>query len=272
MSRKRNFVLPNALRSKVMEVIIHQEFINPKNEDPANYTRLRFPGSRDTMPPLEDIFERHTETHLLLFQETLYGATSSTKSDWLNLLTTEIKELDYKVEYKFFHDGLEDEGTIKRGYIKKNLPQLWKRILVIENNRRSLVSVLKNTDASVVLDNYGIRMRVTAKELAFLSSVLIDNDFLKIEGLNPTTSANHKLSGLLRTVKVIDNQGKKRPAVGGTYTYSKKGQRNYQTFLNEFLRENLSRAIYDKLKSSEKDELQYILDANEELQKGLGLK
>jgi len=185
MARKRIFALPNALKSKVMEVIIRQEFINPKNEDPANYARLRFPGSRDTMPPLEDIFERHTESHLLLFQETLYGATSSTKSDWLNLLNTEIKELSDRVEYKFFHDGLEDEGTIKRGYIKKNLPQLWKRILVIENNRRSLVSVLKNTDASVVLDNYGIRMRVTAKELAFLSSVLIDNDFLKIEGLNP---------------------------------------------------------------------------------------
>ena len=272
MSRKRNFVLPNALRSKVMEVIIHQEFINPKNEDPVNYARLRFPGSRDTMPPLEDIFDRHTESHLLLFQETLYGATSSTKSDWLNLLNTEIKQLSERLEYKFFHDGSEDERTLKKGDIKKNLPQLWKRILVIENNRRSLVSVLKNTDASVVLDNYGIRMRVTAKELAFLSSVLIDNDFLKIEGLNPTFSANHKLSGLLRAVKVIDNQGKKRPAVGETYTYSKKGQRNYQTFLNEFLRENLSRAIYDKLKSSEKDELQYIIDANEELQKGLGLK
>lgn len=119
MARKRIFALPNALKSKVMEVIIRQEFINPKNEDPANYARLRFPGSRDTMPPLEDIFERHTESHLLLFQETLYGATSSTKSDWLNLLNTEIKELNYSVEYKFFHDGLEDEGTIKEGISKK---------------------------------------------------------------------------------------------------------------------------------------------------------
>ena len=273
MARKRNFALPNALKSKVMEVIIHQDLIHQENEDPANYVSLRFSGSRNTLPPLEDVFARHTETHLLLFQEKLHGAASSTRSDLLNLLNTEIKTLPVRLNYKFFHDGLESEQTLKRNDVKQNHPQVWNRIVAIENNRSTLVDVLKNTDATVLLDNCGVKMRLTAKEIAFLSSVLIANDFLKIEGLNPTVSANHKLSGLLSQVQVIDNQGKKRPAIGGTYTYSKRGIRNYQSFLNEFPKENLGNAIYKQLNGYiGVDKIQYILDANEELQKGLGLK
>lgn len=273
MSRKRNFTLPNALRAKRMEVIIDENLFHEENEDPVNYASLRFPGSRDVLHPVENVFSIHTETHLLLFQERLSGAASSTRSEWLNLLNNEIKELSERITYRFFHDGSEREQIMKKEQIIKRYPQLWHRITAIENDRRNLIGVLKNTEVTTILDNCGIRMRVTAKELAFLSSVLIDNDFLKIERLNPTTSANHKLSGLLSQVKVIENRGNKRPEIGGNYDYSKKGIRNYQTFLGEYLKDDLGKAIYNELHRGKKEsKTQYILDANEELQKGLGLK
>ena len=269
MSRKRNFALPNALKSKVMEVIIQQKFINTKNEDPANYVDLRFPGSRDTLPPHKDIFERHTEPHLLLFQSKFEGAAESTKSDALKILRNEIEELEETITYKFFHDGVNGERTMSRQEVIDSYPEVFDSIKAVEANRAKVISDLKGSNVKDFFNRYSIRMRVTAKELMLLSLILKENDWLDIKNLTTGKTADHKLNRLLSHVHVIDQKGGNRPVFGSSYTYSNRSVDTYEKFKNDILSDFSPDPIGSALEESAID---YVDNATNEIQHGLGLK
>lgn len=269
MARKRIFALPNALKSKVMEVIIHQEIINPKNEDPANYVDLRFTGSRKTLPPLEDIFDIHTESHLLLFQSKYEGAAASTKSDALKILRKEIEELEEKITYKFFHDGVDGERTMSRQEVIESYPEVFDRIMAIESNRATVISDLKGSNIKDFFNRYSIRMRVTAKELMLLSLILKENDWFDIKNLTNGKSGHHKLNRLLSYVHVIDQKAGNRPDYGSPYTYSSRSVDTYEkskaTIQSDFSPNPLSNALKET-------GFDYVKNANDEIKDGLGLK
>ena len=268
MSRKRNFALPNALKSKVMEVIIHQELINTKNEDPSNYVDLRFTGSRDTLPPLKDIFERHTESHLLLFQSKYEGAAKSTKSDALKILDKEIKGLKKTITYKFFYDGVNGERTMSRQEVIDSYPEVFDRIMAIESNRAKVISDLIGSNIKDFFDRYTLRMRVTAKELMLLSLILKENDWLDIKNLTTGKTADHKLNRLLSHVHVIDQKAGIRPNYGNPYTYSNRSVDTYEKFKisirSDFSQDPISSALEDS-------RIEYVVNTFKEIQDGLGL-
>ena len=268
MSRKRNFALPNALKSKVMEVIIHQEFINQKNEDPAYYVDLRFPGSRNTLPPLEDILERHTESHLLLFQSKYEGAAKSTKSDALKILGKEIDELKETITYRFFYDGGDRDIPMSRQKVIDLFPEVYKRIVAIEANRAKVISDLKSSNIKDFFDRYTLRMRVTAKELMLLSLILKENDWLDIKNLTSGKTADHKLNRLLSHVHVINQKAGIRPNYGNPYTYSNRSVDTYEKFKisirSDFSKDPISSALEDS-------RIEYVVNTFKEIQDGLGL-
>jgi hypothetical protein len=269
MSRKRNFALPNALKSKVMEVIIHENLLHEENEDPANYVDLRFTGSRKTLPPLEDIFDRHTESHLLLFQSKYEGAAKSTKSDALKILRNEIEELEEKITYKFFYDGVDGERTMSRQEVFELFPEVDVRIKAIESNRATVISELKGSPIKDFFDRYSLRMRVTAKELMLLSLILKENDWFDIKNLTNGKPGHHKLNRLLSYVHVIDQPGGNRPNYGNSYTYSSRSVDSYEgfkkTILSDFSHDPISSAL-------EESAIDYVDNATKEIQHGLGLK
>lgn len=269
MARKKNFALPNALKSKVMEVIIHQELINPKNEDPAIYVDLRFTGSRDTLPALEDIFDRHTESHLLLFQSKYEGAAASTKSDALKILSNEIEELEEKITYKFFYDGVDGERTMSRQEVFELFPEVDVRIKAIESNRATVISELKGSPIKDFFDRYSLRMRVTAKELMLLSLILKENDWFDIKNLTNGKPGHHKLNRLLSYVHVIDQPGGNRPKYGNSYTYSSRSVDSYEGFKKTILSDFSPNPLTSALKETGFD---YVKNANDEIKDGLGLK
>lgn len=268
MARKRIFALPNALKSKVMEVIIRQEFINPKNEDPANYVDLRFTGSPEPLPPLVDIFDIHTESHLLLFQSKYEGAAASTKSDALKILRNEIEELKEKITYKFFHDGVDGERTMSRHEVFELFPEVNDRIIAIEANRSKVISELKGSPIKDFFDRYSLRMRVTAKELMLLSLILKENDWFDIKNLTNGKPGHHKLNRLLSYVHVIDQPGGNRPDYGNSYTYSSRSVDTYEqsktTIQSDFSHDPISSALEDS-------HIEYVVNANNEILDGLGL-
>ena len=269
MARKKNFALPNALKSKVMEVIIRQEFINPKNEDPANYVDLRFTGSRDTLPALEDIFDRHTESHLLLFQTKYEKAAESTKSDALKILGNEIEKLEEKITYKFFHDGVDGERIMSRQEVFELFPEVSDRITAIEANRNNVISELKGSPIKDFFDRYTLRMRVTAKELMLLSLILKENDWFDIKNLTNGKSGDHKLNRLLSYVHIIDQKAGNRPKFGSPYTYSNRSVDTYEKFKttinDDFIDDPLSGALEDTA-------IDYVETTYKEIKHGLGLK
>jgi len=269
MARKRIFALPNALKSKVMEVIIHENLLHEENEDPANYVDLRFPGSRKTLPPLEDIFDRHTESHLLLFQSKYEGAAASTKSDALKILSNEIEELEEKITYKFFYDGVDGERTMSRQEVFELFPEVDDRIIAIEDNRRQVISELKGSPIKDFFDRYSLRMRVTAKELMLLSLILKENDWFDIKNLTNGKPGHHKLNRLLSYVHVIDQPGGNRPVFGSSYTYSNRSVDTYEKFKNDILCDFIPDPIGSALEESAID---YVDNATKEIQHGLGLK
>lgn len=251
-----------------MEVIIHQELINTENEDPANYVDLRFPGSRDALPPLKDIFDRLTESHLLLFQSKYEGAAASTKSDALKILGKEIEELEETITYKFFHDGVDGERTMSRQEVINSYPEVFDRIMAIESNRAKVISDLKGSNIKDFFNRYSIRMRVTAKELMLLSLILKENDWLDINNLTNGKTADHKLNRLLSHVNVIDQKGGNRPKYGNSYTYSNRSVDTYEKFktsiLSDFSHDPISSALEDS-------HIDYVVNTFKEIQDGLGL-
>jgi len=269
MARKRNFALPNALKSKVMEVIIRQEFINPKNENPANYVDLRFIGSPEPLPPLEDIFDRHTESHLLLFQSKYEGAAASTKSDALKILRNEIEELEEKITYKFFHDGVDGERTMSRQEVFDLFPEVSDRIIAIEANRSKVISELKGSSIKDFFNWYTLRMRVTAKELMLLSLILKENDWFDIKNLTNGKSGDHKLNRLLSYVHIIDQKAGNRPEFGSPYTYSNRSVDTYEKFKTTILDDFSDDLLSGALKETAID---YVETTYKEIKDGLGLE
>jgi hypothetical protein len=268
MSRKRNFALPNALRAPKMVVHISRELYNG-DIDAKYFTNLRFTGSMTLFPAVTDFYERHTESHLLLFEEKVKGAPSSTRSDQLRLLQKEIKELKEDIDYVFIHDGTPDEATLSKDEIHDRYPRVMDRIKEIVNSRKDIVKTLKKTPAKDLFNSLSIQMRVTAKELTLLSLILMDNDWLELKSLSSGKLAHQKLNRLLSHVHVIDQKAGNRPRFGSSYTYSNRSVDTYEKFKTDILSDFSQDPIGSALEESAID---YVDNATKEITHGLGLK